>query len=61
MGPRDHDTADLDKHTDAELQEGIERADEQEPRVAVESSDEAYDAQRRQREEMARELKRRRD
>lgn len=59
MGRRD-DTANLDKHTSHELRQGIERADEQEPRVA-EKSESAYEAQQRQREEMEGELERRED
>ncbi len=57
MGERD--TADMSKHTDEQLREGIERAEEQEPRVAVESSDEAHEAQQVQKQEMEQELERR--
>lgn len=61
MGDDDRHTANLDKHTDEELRQGIERADEQEPRVAAENSEGAHEAQQDQREEMAHELRRRED
>ena len=50
----DHDTANMDKHTDAELREGIERADEREPR-----SERARQAQEEQRKAMEHELEQR--
>jgi hypothetical protein len=59
MGHDDRQTANLDKHTDEELRQGIRRADEQEPRVAAEDSEGASQAQRSQRDHMERELQRR--
>jgi hypothetical protein len=50
---------DYSKHTDEQLREGIERAEEQDPRIATESSDEALEAERRQHDEMTEELERR--
>ena len=50
---------DLSKHTDEELREGIEKADEQAARVAAEDSDEALQAQQTKREQMEDELDRR--
>lgn len=50
---------DYSKHSDEELREGIERAEEQDPRIDVESSDDALEAERSQREQMAGELRRR--
>ncbi len=55
----DPDTADLDKHSDEELHEGAQKADEQSRRVADEDSDAALDANRQQREAIADELERR--
>ncbi len=54
----DH-TADYSKHTDQELREGIARVDEQESRIAQDSSEDALDAARDQRAQMAEELARR--
>ena len=53
------DTADYDKHSDEELALGIQRADEQEPRIEVEGSEEQHDANRRQRDAMQAELEER--
>ena len=50
---------DMSKHTDSELREGIERADEQAARVAAEDSDEALKANQAKRDEMEAELERR--
>jgi hypothetical protein len=50
---------DYSKHTDEQLRAGIERAEEQDPRIDAESSDDALEAERAQREEMAEELERR--
>ncbi len=50
---------DYSKHSDEQLREGIERAEEQDPRIDAESSDEALEAERNQREEMAEELEHR--
>jgi hypothetical protein len=54
MGQHQH--ADYRKHTDAELREGIEKADQELPRIQAEDSEEAVQANREQREAMAREL-----
>lgn len=53
------DRADYSKHSDDELREGIERAEEQEPRIAEESSEEALEAEREQRAAMEDELRKR--
>jgi hypothetical protein len=50
---------DYSKHTNEELRQGIEAVDDQERRIATEDSDEALEAARRQRDEMAEELVRR--
>ena len=47
---------DMSKHTDEQLREGIEKADEQAARVASEDSDEALQAQQSKREQMEDEL-----
>jgi hypothetical protein len=54
-----HDVADLDKHTDEELERAIKQADEERPRVEAEDSDAALEANRRQREAMREELEER--
>jgi hypothetical protein len=46
-----HDTADMDKHTDEELREGIEKAEHIDP-----PSDAAAEAQQEQKAEMESEL-----
>ena len=50
------DTADFEKHTDTELERGVERAREQEPRLVEEGSQAQLEAERRQREAMESEL-----
>ncbi len=52
----DNDTADMDKHTDDQLQEGLEKVAEQRPRLEQEGSEDALEAQETQAEAMAREL-----
>lgn len=54
----DH-SADYSKHTDEELRAGIARIDEQESRIAQDSTEDALDAARDQRAQMAAELDRR--
>ena len=54
----DH-SADYSKHTDDELREGVAKSEEQESRIAEESSEDALDAARDQREQMDEELQRR--
>lgn len=51
------DTADYTKHTDEQLREGIERADENARRIAAEGSDDQLEANREQRDAMEDELK----
>lgn len=51
--------ADYDKHTDEELREGIRKAEQQEPRIAEEDSEQALEAEREQRKAMHDELERR--
>ncbi len=50
------DNTDYGKHTDEELREGVEQAERNDPRIAEDSSDEALEAEREQREAMADEL-----
>lgn len=50
---------DYSKHTEEQLREGIERVDEQLGRIAAEDSQEALQAARQHRQEMAEELARR--
>ena len=50
---------DYSKHTDAELREGIKKAEQQEPRIAEEDSDAALEAEREQRAGMEDELRKR--
>jgi hypothetical protein len=54
-----HTDADYSKHTDAELREGIRKAQEQLDRVRAEDSDDAVAANREQVELMQQELDRR--
>lgn len=54
------DTTDYSKHSDAELEEGIRKANENESRIAAEDSDAALAAAREQREAMQAELDQRR-
>lgn len=51
-----HQHADYDRHTDEELREAVDTADREYPRVKEASSEEAAQANRRQREAMAEEL-----
>ncbi|MGH3664957.1 MAG: hypothetical protein ACRDU8_02495 [Egibacteraceae bacterium] len=55
------DTADFDKHTEAELREGVRQAARQEPRIAEEGSEAQLEAERRQREAMESKLDGRED
>ena len=48
--------ADYDKHTDEELRDAVERAQQQDERLAEENSDAALEAERAQRDEMEQEL-----
>ena len=52
-------TADMDKHTEEELVEGIQKAEANEPRLREEGKDEALEAQQQQRREMEEELQKR--
>ena len=52
-------TADMEKHTDEQLREGIAKAERNEPRLEAEGKTEAEQALEQQREAMADELERR--
>lgn len=52
-------TADMSKHDDEQLEEGIEKAERNEPRLEAEGKDEAEEALEQQREAMEDELERR--
>lgn len=56
---RGDNLADMDKHTDEQLREGIHKVDEQEPRVDAEDSEAAHRKQQEQREAMEQELQER--
>ncbi|MBA2577703.1 MAG: hypothetical protein H0V05_13845 [Euzebyaceae bacterium] len=59
MTHHDRDTADMSKHSDEQLREGIDTVHEQEQRVATEDSGEALNAQQDQRRAMEEELEQR--
>lgn len=51
--------SDYDQHTDTELRRAVDKAEEQEARIAEEGSEEALEAERKQREAMSEELRER--
>lgn len=51
--------ADYDQHTDTELRRAVNKAEQEESRLAEEGSDEALEAERTQRDAMSEELRER--